>query len=130
MRRLTDRPHPQVHPDQRRQMLVAIPSSCHPLLASQRNIGWYQIFLARMSIEWSHLQSQFLRSLELSDKHLTGDKWTAAICTVVTTSWLELWDAQNKDRHGAESSEKSKKLHEQALREIESLYAYKNLVLQ
>jgi hypothetical protein len=92
-----------------------IPSSYHSLLASQRNIGWYQIFLARMSIEWSHLQSQFLQTLELSDTHLTGDKWTAAICTVVTTSWLDLWDARNKDRHGDESSEKSKKLHEQAL---------------
>jgi hypothetical protein len=60
----------------------------------------------------------------------TGAKWTAAICTVFTMTWLDLWDTRNKDRHGAKSSQKSKKLHKQALPEIDCLYSYKNQVPQ
>jgi hypothetical protein len=107
-----------------------IPSTYKPLLDNQCGIGWYHIFLARMSIEWGKLQSDFLSTLDPPDNHLTGAKWTAAICTVITMTWLDLWDACNKDRHGAESSQKSKKLQEQVLREIDCLYSYKNQVLQ
>jgi hypothetical protein len=107
-----------------------IPSAYIPLLNSQRTIGWYQIFLARMSVDWGKRQSVFLALQDIPDDHFTGDKWTVAICTVIMTSWLELWDARNKDRHGADSSEKSLKLREQALREIDSLYSSKNKVLQ
>jgi hypothetical protein len=50
--------------------------------------------------------------------------------TVMTTAWLELWDLRNKDRHGTDSSEKSKELRDQATREIEILYSLQDKALQ
>ena len=107
-----------------------IPSKYQLLLDSQRDIGWYHIFLARFTKQWSHLQSQYLHSQNIKIKGLTGDSWTKIMSTTIIILWLELWDARNKDRHGKDSTQISKLAHEQAIREITILYTYKRQVLQ
>ena len=61
---------------------------------------------------------------------MTGDSWVKIISTTIITLWLELWDARNKDRHGAESSQKSKLADKQAIREMTILYSLQTQVLQ
>jgi hypothetical protein len=107
-----------------------IPSDYHLLLETQRHIGWYHVFLAQVSVHWAQLQDKYLKSSYIQSKQLTGDKWSKAICTVVTTLWLELWAQRNTDRHGVDSSTKSIAAREQALRELVALYQYKDKVLQ
>jgi hypothetical protein len=53
-----------------------------------------------------------------------------AICTVITTAWLDLWDQRNTDRHGKDASQKSIALCAQAISEITVLYSFKIKVLQ
>jgi hypothetical protein len=83
-----------------------------------------------VSTHWSGLQNTYLLTTNKKSKDLTGEKWSKAICTIVTTSWLELWDQRNNDRHGVDSSTKSIALREQAIRELEALYTYQDTVLQ
>jgi hypothetical protein len=107
-----------------------IPSEYQTLLDSQRSIGWYQVFLARVSIHWALLQDKYIKASNNTSNELTGDKWSKAICTAITTLWLTLWDQRNTDRHGIDSAAKSSSSREQALRELEILYAFKDKVLQ
>ena len=76
------------------------------------------------------LQSCYLQSKNINLKGLTGDSWVKIISTTILTLWLELWDTRKKDRHGAESNQKSKLAHEQAIREMTILYSYQTQVLQ
>ena len=107
-----------------------IPLKYTYLLETQRAIGWYNIFLARFSTQWSTLQTQYLTSQNIKVKGLTGESWVKIISTTIITHWLELWDARNQSRHGTDSIQKSKMAHEQATRELTILYSYKNSVLQ
>jgi hypothetical protein len=77
-----------------------IPSDYRILLDTQFHIGWYQVFLAQVSVHWALLQDKYLKSSNIKSKDLTGDKWSNAMCTVITTLWLELWAQRNTDhRH-------------------------------
>jgi hypothetical protein len=107
-----------------------IPSEYHELIESQTAIGWYHILLARMSTQWSSYQEKFLRQHTNRHKSLSGKKWTRQICTIIITSWLDLWTKRNTERHGVDSTQRATQLHQQAVREIETLYLLKNSVLQ
>jgi hypothetical protein len=107
-----------------------IPSAYQTLLDEQHEIGWYQDFLACMSLQWSITQSQYLLSLESTNTSLTGPSWTKAMCTIITTEWLDLWDQWNTDCHGKELSHKAIAAREQAICEITILYSYQNKIFQ
>jgi hypothetical protein len=107
-----------------------IPFPYQHLLDDQLAIGWYHIFLARMSTQWAKLQTKHLKSNHIDIPGLSGHAWTKTICTTIMTLWLELWDQRNKDRHGVDSTQKSIQIRDQAIREITILYTYKNKVLQ
>jgi hypothetical protein len=107
-----------------------IPLAYQTLLDEQRKIGWYQVFLACMSLQWSITQSQHLLSLKSTSTSLTGPSWTKAMCTIITTEWLDLWDQQNTDCHGKELSHKAIAACEQAIHKITILSSYKNKILQ
>jgi hypothetical protein len=83
-----------------------------------------------MSLQWAHLQTLHLSTLNSPGTSLTGLSWTKAMCTIITAAWLELWDQRNTDRHGKDSSHKATVAREQAIREITILNLYKNKVLQ
>ena len=107
-----------------------IPPEYHDLIQDQSAIGWYHVFLGRLSLHWSSLQDAHLSRSQIKIKGVTGEKWTRKIATVVITSWCELWDSRNKDRHGRDAAHKKVALHEQVTREMEILYQYNTKVLQ
>jgi hypothetical protein len=93
-------------------------------------MGWYQFFLARISLQWAKQQDKYLKFRQNKLKGLSGPKWAKTMCTIITTQWIQLWDKRNGDRHGADSSTKAQALNEQAAREITILYNCKDKVLQ
>ena len=107
-----------------------IPDLYSSLLSQQREIGWYHVFLGRMSKQWSKLQDAYLHRNSIVIKGVTGDKWMTKIASTITTAWTELWDLRNKDRHGRDAAQKKVSLHDQASRELELLYANRTKVLQ
>ena len=107
-----------------------IPDQYQSLLDQQNEIGWYNVFLGRLSLQWARLQSQFLLSFDDIPRSLGGDKWTKQIASVILESWLDLWKQRNLDRHGRDSAHQKLALHEQVMREIDIMYTYKNKVLQ
>jgi hypothetical protein len=109
---------------------TGIPLQYSQLLAEQRELGWYQFFLSRISLQWSHQQSKYLKFRQNKQKGLSGPKWAKIMCTIITTQWVKLWDNRNGDRHGVDSSTKAIAQREQAIREIEALYTFKTKVLQ
>ena len=109
---------------------TGIPNQYHQLIQEQQDIGWYHVFLARFSTQWTQLQSQYLQLHHSTNDNLSGKKWTKAIGTTIIASWLELWTQRNQARHGSDTSQKAIAQREQAVRELEILYSYQNRVLQ
>ena len=107
-----------------------IPTHYHDLIQDQLAIGWYHVFLGRMSVQWSKMQDDHLRRSQIKIKGVTGETWTRKIASVIIASWCELWDLRNKDRHGRDAAHKKVALHDQVTREIEILYQYQHKVLQ
>jgi hypothetical protein len=107
-----------------------IPNKYHQVIQDHMDIGCYHLFVAWFATQWAALQSQYLQEKRPAVINLSGEKWTASICTVITTMWLTLWDLRNKDRHGADSSLQSQALKEQATCEIKILYTSQDKVLQ
>ena len=107
-----------------------IPEAYQRLLLEQREIGWYHVFVGRLSLQWAACQSRYLSHSPHLSKKLSGPKWTNQIATFIITNWLELWDIRNKDRHGRDQKGKQKSLHDQAMRELTILYSFKEKVLQ
>jgi hypothetical protein len=81
-------------------------STYHQLLNKQCKIGWYQVFLARMSLQWAIIQSQHLSSLDPHSTSLTDPSWTKAMCTIITTECITLWDRRNTNCHSKDLSHK------------------------
>ena len=107
-----------------------IPTLYQPLLDSQNEIGWYNVFLGRMSTQWSLLQTRFLPSFDDVPTTLRGEWWTKQIASVILESWLDLWKIRNQDRHGRDKAHQKLALHEQVMCEIEIMYTFKTKVLQ
>jgi hypothetical protein len=76
---------------------TGIPTRYAQLLAEQRELGWYQFFLARISLQWAKQQDEYLKFRQNKLKGLSGPKWAKTMCTIITTQWIELWDKRNGD---------------------------------
>ena len=50
--------------------------------------------------------------------------------THIFNHWNTLWDSQNQDQHGKDSSTHAKALRDQVIRELEILYSIHHTVLQ
>jgi hypothetical protein len=55
--------------------------------------------------------------------------WSRSIISHVFTQWIVLWEARNKSVHGEDSSAQAKSKNDQAMRELEILYSFKDQVL-
>ena len=99
------------------------------LLSEQSEIGWYQLFLGRFSLQWSILQQAHLSSRRPIVKGRSGNHWTQSIATSILKDWLTLWTQRNQDRHGIDTAHRTHLLKEQTLRELDVLYNMKPLVL-
>jgi hypothetical protein len=77
---------------------TGIPTQYSKLMAKQCKLGWYQFFLAHISLQWAKQQDKYLKFRQNKLKGLSGPKWAKAMCTIITTQWIKLWDKHNSDQ--------------------------------
>jgi hypothetical protein len=94
----------------------------------QKRIGWHQLLLGKFVKEWRSVQEAYLEATKTPQKiHNHGVRWT---CHVIHAIWREvrpLWDIQNDARHGKDKEAQYARQSEQAARETEWLYKFREL---
>jgi hypothetical protein len=102
-----------------------IPDKYHQIVKDQSIIGWNHIFQGRLAKSWAQFQQHHYSGLK-PVKGRDGMFWTRSIISHVFTQWIVLWEARTKSVHGADSSAQAKSKHDQAMRELEILYSFKD----
>jgi hypothetical protein len=105
-----------------------IPTLYDHVIRDQTQIGWNHIFQGRFAISWSSMQQQHYSGLK-PVKGRDGQFWTRTIISHIFTHWITLWEARNKSVHGNDTSTMAKAKHDQAIRELEILYSFRDRVL-
>jgi hypothetical protein len=105
------------------------PAIYHPLIASQNQIGWNQIFRGRYSLQWSTMQHRYLKHNGWSTQQRNGRTWTSSVSKHFLNQWLVLWDLRNGERHGKDDSTRKAVLQERVHKELHTLYSLRMRVL-
>ena len=63
-------------------------------------IGWRHLFQGRFSLEWSHLQDQYLQEIGLYHSDTTGALWVTRVITVIRKQFFLMWELRNQQVHG------------------------------
>ena len=105
---------------------IHVPPSVQDLYTTQTEIGWTQLLKGRISQQWSHEQQ---RHLGRFDKKNNGMTWATDVIQLILESWLQLWELRNGDRHGRDSQTKAQARRDQAIRELEMAYAFKDQIM-
>ena len=105
------------------------PPEYHALIQEQNNIGWVHFFQGRISTRWAETQQWHYNGFPKVKRH-DGASWSRKILLLIFTHWNILWDARNEDLHGKDTATKATATKAQIIRELESLYSYKDKVLQ
>lgn len=84
------------------------PEWLHPLIVSQDNIGWEQMFFGRFSKKWSECHETSLRKRSLPiDQTNSGLTLIRRLTLVIWKCAHGEWEVRNKDRHGESSEEQN-----------------------
>jgi hypothetical protein len=75
------------------------------------------------------LEQSFLSHPRKKKKGQDGQQWSKTMISYIFTNWNTLWEACNSDRHGNDVVTKAHAHKDQALLELENLYAFRNVVL-
>ena len=105
------------------------PSEYHTLIQEQTNIGWVHFFQGRISLRWSETQQWYYNGFP-KVRGRDGSSWSRKILTHIFNHWNTLWETRNTDLHGIDKSKRARAAKDQALRELEYLYSFKQKVLQ
>ena len=95
-----------------------------PLIQSQNNIGWDQVYRGRWSVEWRHHQDSF-RANNPQCYPMSGEDWIRGIGRLLIDQWLHLWKLRNDDRHGKDQATNSLLRARTLHAELRELYSYK-----
>ena len=105
---------------------IHAPDTVQDLFEAQSAIGWDQLLKGRLSNQWSQMQQAHLG---IFDKKQNGMTWATDVIQLTLENWLEVWNIRNGDRHGRDTLTKAQAKREQAIRELELAYAYKDQTL-
>jgi hypothetical protein len=83
---------------------ASFPSTFHPLIDEQSQLGWRQLFQGRLSNEWARLQDVYLRRIHSTANSKSGLLWTTSIITTIWKEFFLMWDARNTAVHGKDST--------------------------
>ena len=98
------------------------PSYLRPLIESQCDIGWDQIFRGRFSYHWALLQEAYYLRKD-SESDLSGEKWTTTMASTAFKCWLDMWTARNTLVHGKDDEAKTKLERDRAIAKLRMLYS-------
>ncbi len=107
---------------------IAVPDTdeARAVAAAQEAIGWTELWKGRLSNEWSKMQQKHLGAF---DRKKNGQTWTITMAQTILEGWLDLWECRNGERHGRDAQTRAEAQRQQALRELELLYAWKGHVM-
>ena len=87
----------------------------------QQQIGWYQLFHGRLSIQWGHIIGSHLASQRISDKEMTPDIWGKTIVKMIFRFVLDIWIQRNLDGHHLNNKHELQLSRDRILQKIRSL---------
>ena len=70
------------------------PTSLHPIIHFQSEIGWHHMFAGHISLQW-------VTDLDLHSSSYSPLVLGSYLVEVFLTSYVSLWERQNKDLHGS-----------------------------
>jgi hypothetical protein len=109
--------------------IETFPSSLHPLITSQTAIGWRHLFQGRFSLEWSHLQDQYLQEIGLYHSDTTGTLWVTRMITVIWKQFFMMWEQRNQQVHGHDKTTQRKAKRRRLASEFKHLHSKRPEVL-
>lgn len=68
-------------------------------VTAQQQIGWDQILLGRISIEWGNLIAYHLSANRVPPIEMTANRWGKLLISMMFQLLLDLWDQRNTDAH-------------------------------
>ena len=91
----------------------------HPLIRSQDDIGWEQLFYGRFSKQWAAIHEERLRlkGVETNERN-SGKTLTRRLMLKIWTLVHGVWKERNLARHGETEQEQREKKREQCLAEL------------
>jgi hypothetical protein len=95
----------------------------HKLLIQQHKLGWHQIFLGRLAVEWRELQDDFLSTISNRKKEHSGKTWVLSIITIIWKHLYNNWKDRNDAQHGVDAATREIAKYKQAITETKALYA-------
>ena len=103
------------------------PKEVHKLIWQQNQIGWKHIWLGRFTTEWSDLEDNFYarRPKAKAVKRQTGQRWQVAIIGILWDQWRLVWEARNKDLHGADAHHRALAETREVHRDLRDLYDHR-----
>jgi hypothetical protein len=109
--------------------LEQYPPVYHPLIISQNQLGWNQVFRGRFSLLWSDLQQDFLQRNQWVTKYRNGRSWTSAASQHLMEQWLQLWELRNGERHGKDEITRNAILRARLHQDLTTMYSLRLRVL-
>ena len=99
------------------------------LITNQNAIGWIQLYRARWTREWVHLQDDY-KSRHRHDfaTGLPGPSWVLGAGRLLIDQWLQLWKLRNSQRHGRDQATHAQTRQQVATSELHELYSYRDRV--
>jgi hypothetical protein len=104
------------------------PTDYRPLIQHQNRIGWIQLFRGRWVLQWSILHEKWSLGQDPSTIYKNGNDWTCAVGRVFMTSWLELWNLRNAERHTRDETNRESNLRTIVRSQLTEIYSYRNRV--
>ena len=105
---------------------IHVPESAQDVATRQAAIGWEEALRGRLSQAWSVAQQRHMGAF-LPKKN--GQTWAASVAQCILSSFIDLWELRNRERHGSDFQTKAQAIRAQTTRELEHLYSWKGQVM-
>ena len=106
------------------------PEAYHPLIQTQNDIGWGNLYRARWSIHWCKQHNKFATNAGLEQHKADGKTWVRKVGRRLLTQWFELWQLRNTECHGRDLEEQAQQRQQKIHEETEELYSYRHQTMQ
>lgn len=96
------------------------------MIKTQNSIGWHQLFKARWSQQWAIRQQAYHRTNQSLTTAMEGNRWVVQLGHLLLTSWYELWQMRNRERHSQEKIQQDAFKLQVITAELHGLYRLKH----
>jgi hypothetical protein len=106
------------------------PDRFTPLIESQNNIGWINLYRGRWSVHWKTLHTDYAQRQNWSTDEKDGSRWVRKCGQLLLERWKILWKTRNMERHGADEHQRKLNLQQIVRSQVEEYYTLRDQVMQ